>query len=88
MPRDTRLLPATTDANQAIPADLVVVHQTTVFDPNGKGWRTTVRIQDGWQGATLSTWSRGGSDCPSGAQKAKDDAEVAMGEALQFLAAF
>ena len=69
-------------------ADLVVVHQCTVLGPPGKGWRTTVRIQDGWQGATISHWSRGGSDIPCGVQKAVDDARSALEEALTYLSAF
>lgn len=75
-------------ADESSLSDLVIVHQITVLDPNGKGWRTTVRIQDGWQGATLTHWSRGGSSVPHGVEKAVDDSRAALGEALGFLRTF
>jgi hypothetical protein len=69
------------------PSELVIVHMVTVLDTR-KGWRVTVRIQDGWQGATLSHWSRGGSSPEHGVTKAVDDLTTALQEALGYLAVF
>lgn len=78
---------APTEDNPPV-ADLVVIHQCTVLHAGTKGWRTTVRVQDGWQGATLSMWSRGGSSVQHGEQKAVDDHATAYQEALGYLQAF
>jgi hypothetical protein len=68
--------------------DLVIVHLVVALHSGPKGWRTTVRIQDGWQGAVLTHWSRGGSDCVTGATKALADLDSAVSEALGHLAPF
>lgn len=80
--------PAADEAGEqlALP-DLVVIHYVCVLDVS-KGWRVTVRIQDGWQGATLEHWSRGGASIPHGITKATDDLEVALTNALEYLPAF
>lgn len=68
--------------------DLVVVHLVVALHSGPKGWRTTVRVQDGWQGPVLTHWSRGGSDSVTGATKALGDLDSAVSEALGHLRAF
>lgn len=88
MPASTPPTPTAPDepsGDRGLP--LVVIHHITVLDPS-KGWRVTVRITDGWQGKTLSHWSRGGSSVAHGEHKVIGDLEVAYGEALEALTPF
>lgn len=80
-------LPALADPDQRPCADLVVIHLTIVLSAT-KGYRNTVRIQDGWQGATLSHWSRGGAHNEMCVGKAVGDVESALEEALGYVEVF
>jgi hypothetical protein len=79
--------PADEAGEQLALPDLVICHLAVVLDVS-KGWRVTVRVQDGWQGATLEHWSRGGSSIPHGVEKAVDDMRSALHAAMQYLPAF
>ena len=82
-----QLLPALSDQDQRLRAELVVVHLTAVLDA-AKGFRITVRIQDGWQGATLSHWSLGGKQLELAPSKGQDNARIALDEALGYVELF